>query len=58
MGRGRYVEVPGAKHEVIMETDDLRGVFLHEFDALAAYVSPVEDLSPLAGSEPASTEVA
>ncbi len=56
MGRGRYVEVPGSKHEVIMETDDLRGAFLHEFDALAAYVSPVEDLSPL--PEPASAEVA
>ena len=47
LGRGRYVEIPGAKHEIIMETDDMRGVFLAEFDAMAAYVSPVEDLSPL-----------
>jgi len=46
LGRGRYVEVPGAKHEVIMETDERRGVFLDEFDAMGAYVSPVEDLSP------------
>ncbi|WP_372706848.1 alpha/beta fold hydrolase [Brevundimonas sp.] len=52
LGRGRYVEVPGSKHEIIMETDDLRGVFLDEFDAMAAYVSPVEDLSPLAVTEP------
>ncbi len=43
--RGRYVEVPGAKHEIIMETDDLRAVFLEEFDAIAAYVAPVEDES-------------
>ena len=47
LGRGRYVEVPLSKHEVIMETDDLRAVFLEEFDAMAAYVSPVEDLSPI-----------
>lgn len=40
--RGRYVEVPGARHEIIMETDGLRAVFLDEFDAMAAYVSPVE----------------
>ena len=40
--RGRYVEVPGAKHEIIMETDALRAVFLEEFDAMAAYVAPVE----------------
>lgn len=46
LGRGRYVEIAGARHEVIMETDELRGRFLEEFDALAEYVSPVEDLSP------------
>ena len=47
LGRGRYVEVPGAKHEVIMETDDLRAHFLSEFDALADYLSPADDLRPL-----------
>lgn len=36
----RYVEVPGAKHEVIMETDDKRAVFLMEFDALADGAAP------------------
>jgi hypothetical protein len=36
----RYVEVPGAKHEVIMETDGKRQVFLDEFDALADGVAP------------------
>ena len=57
LGRGRYVEIPGSKHEVIMETDDLRAVFLDEIDAMGAYVSPVEDLSPMAvpaASEPVS----
>jgi lysophospholipase len=57
LGRGRYVEVPGSKHEVIMETDELRAVFLEEFDAMAAYVSPVEDLSPLPVSEPVAEPI-
>ncbi|WP_374516352.1 hypothetical protein [Brevundimonas sp.] len=55
LGRGRYVEVPGARHEVVMETDDRRAVLLEEFDAMAAYVSPVEDLAPAtAPAAPAS----
>jgi lysophospholipase len=65
LGRGRYVEIAGAKHEVIMEADDMRAVFLEEFDAMGAYVSPVEDLSPVAvpanpvpAAEPGSTEAA
>ena len=29
-----------------METDPMRAVFLEEFDAMADYVSPVQDLSP------------
>ena len=53
LGRGRYVEIPGAKHEVIMETDERRAIFLEEFDAMGAYVSPVEDLSP-AQTQPAA----
>jgi len=47
LGRGRYVEVPGSKHEVIMETDELRAHFLSEFDAMADYVAPIEDLRPI-----------
>lgn len=56
LGRGRYVEVPGSKHEVLMETDAMRAVFLEEFDAMADYVSPVQDLSPapLPDAEPAA----
>jgi len=29
-----------------METDDLRALFLNEFDAMADYVAPINDLSP------------
>jgi lysophospholipase len=41
--RGRDVEVSGAKHEVIMEADDMRAIFLNEFDAMADLVSPKAD---------------
>ena len=37
--RGRYVEVPGAYHEILMETDALRAPFWREFDALVASIS-------------------
>jgi len=37
---GRYVEIPGALHEILMETDALRAPFWREFDALAASISP------------------
>ena len=38
--RGRYVEIPGAYHEILMETDPIRAVFWQEFDALAAPLRP------------------
>ena len=56
LGRGRYVEIPGARHEVIMETDELRAIVLEEFDAMGAYVSPVEDLSPIPGAPAVTAE--
>jgi lysophospholipase len=37
---GRYVEAPGAFHEVLQETDEIRAVFWREFDALAGQVAP------------------
>ena len=39
LSRGRYVEVPDALHEILMETDALRAPFWREFDALAASIS-------------------
>jgi lysophospholipase len=38
--KGRFVEIPGAYHEILQETDDIRAVFWREFDALAAQVAP------------------
>ncbi|HYD44302.1 MAG TPA: alpha/beta hydrolase [Phenylobacterium sp.] len=35
----RYVEIPGAYHEIMMETDDVRAVWWREFDDLAARIS-------------------
>lgn len=36
---GRYVEIPGALHEILMETDDLRAPFWRAFDALVGSIS-------------------
>jgi lysophospholipase len=36
--RGRLVEVPGAFHEILMETDERRAVFWRAFDQLAAEI--------------------
>ena len=38
--QGRCVEIPGAYHEVLMETDDLRAEFWQAFDDLADRVAP------------------
>jgi lysophospholipase len=38
----RFVNVPGALHEILMETDDRRAVFWTEFDALADRAAPRE----------------
>ena len=37
----RFVEVAGAYHEILQETDPIRAVFWHEFDALAASLAPI-----------------
>jgi len=36
----RYLEIPEAFHEILMETDDIRAIFWREFDTLAASISP------------------
>jgi lysophospholipase len=38
--RGRYVEIAGAFHELLIETDDIRARFWAAFDALADQVTP------------------
>jgi lysophospholipase len=37
--RGRYVEIPGAFHEILQETDDVQSVFWREFDQTAAGIA-------------------
>lgn len=39
LAHGRYVEIPEARHEILMETDAVRARFWTEFDAVAARVS-------------------
>jgi lysophospholipase len=38
--QGKLVEVAGARHEILMETDERRAVFWREFDLLADRVAP------------------
>jgi lysophospholipase len=40
--RGRYVGIPGAFHEILMEIDAYRDRFFEEFDRLAADLAKVE----------------
>ncbi len=42
LSKGRYVEVEGAYHEVLMETDARRAVFWREFDSVADLVAPAD----------------
>lgn len=37
---GRYVEVPGAFHEILIETDPRRAIFWRAFDETVASISP------------------
>ena len=37
---GRYIEIPDARHELLMETDDKRDAFWRAFDEAAAAVTP------------------
>ena len=52
--KGRFVSIPGAYHEIMMETDDKRAVFWAEFDALAAQVAPVRT-APVRLDRPSKT---
>jgi len=45
LAKGRFVEVPGAEHEILMERDEYRRVFWSEFDETVAFNLPPESLS-------------
>lgn len=38
--QGRLITVPGAYHEILMERDDMRNIFLRVFDALTGKTAP------------------
>lgn len=40
LAQGRYVEIPGADHEILIETDGMREAFWQAFDELGEAVAP------------------
>lgn len=38
--KGRYLEVPGARHEILQETDEVQAPFWTAFDELADHLAP------------------
>ena len=40
LAQGSYAEVPGARHEILMETDERRDQFWLQFDALTGEIMP------------------
>ncbi|HYF23557.1 MAG TPA: alpha/beta hydrolase [Caulobacteraceae bacterium] len=54
--KGRYVEVPSAMHEILLEVDERRQFFFQEFDALADELAP--RIEPVRAWPPASEPVA
>jgi len=51
--QGKFISVPGAYHEILMETDPMRNIFLRALDALTGRVAP----TPAAPPEPAAAPV-
>ncbi len=54
--QGRLITVPGAYHEILMETDDMRNIFLRVFDALTGKTAPkpAEAPQPIPPGAPAA----
>jgi len=56
--QGKFITVPGAYHEILMETDEMRNIFLRAFDALTGRVAPKPAEAPKAAAaapKPAET---
>ncbi|HEY0649678.1 alpha/beta hydrolase, partial [Phenylobacterium sp.] len=51
--QGRLITVPGAYHEILMETDDMRNIFLRVFDALTGKAAPKPAEAPKPAAAPA-----
>ena len=57
--QGRLITVPGAYHEILMETDDMRNFFMRVFDALTGKTAPMPAAPPAeAPPAPATPPVA
>lgn len=60
--QGRLIMAPGAYHEILMETDDMRNIFLRVFDALTGKAAPkpadAPKAAPAAAPTPAPAPVA
>jgi alpha-beta hydrolase superfamily lysophospholipase len=51
--QGKFINVPGAYHEILMETDPMRNFFLRALDALTGRVAPTPAEPPKAAPAPA-----
>jgi len=51
--QGKLISVPGAFHEILMETDPMRNIFLRAFDALTGRVAPKPAEAPKRAAEAA-----
>jgi lysophospholipase len=52
--QGKLITVHGAKHEILMETDDMRNIFLRAFDALTGRTAPKPAEPPKAAAPSAA----
>jgi alpha-beta hydrolase superfamily lysophospholipase len=56
--QGRHIIVPGAYHEILMETDDMRNIFLRVFDTLTGKTAPKPAEAPKPAPAPAAPPAA
>ncbi|HZZ31926.1 MAG TPA: alpha/beta hydrolase [Phenylobacterium sp.] len=56
--QGKFINVPGAFHEILMETDPMRNIFLRALDALTGRVAPTPAEPPKPVPAPASAPAA
>lgn len=61
--QGKFVNIPGAYHEILMESDEMRNIFIKAFDALTGRVAPKPAEPPKAApatppKPPAPTSIA
>ncbi|MGZ3401915.1 MAG: alpha/beta fold hydrolase [Phenylobacterium sp.] len=50
--QGKFITVPGAKHEILMETDPMRNIFLRALDALLGRTAPTPAAAPKPAAAP------